>query len=151
MRGDRLGELFVINDEFEKKLHPEARKVFHNWNADIQRQVQLTELNDDDLNYLSYDDKIRLKRILEIPSYLNRCVDIKDGDKLYDVYFGDIFFSKGVISQLRRDLLYIEFDIGLPPKKESSCNVRLELKIKGVNHGQEIAFSRGDYQQVARS
>ena len=41
--------------------------------------------------------------------------------------------------------------IGLPLKKESSCNVRLELKIKGVNHGQEIAFSRGDYQQVARS
>jgi hypothetical protein len=27
---------------------------------------------------------------------------------------------------------------GLPPKKESSYDVRLEPKIKGVNHGQEI-------------
>ena len=35
---------------------------------------------------------------------------------------------------------------GLPPKKESSFDVRLELKIKGVGHGQEIAFSRGDHQ-----
>ena len=40
---------------------------------------------------------------------------------------------------------------GLPPKKESSCNVRLELKIKGVNHGQEIAFSRADHHQATRS
>ena len=40
---------------------------------------------------------------------------------------------------------------GLPPKKESSCNVRLELKIKGVDHGQEIAFSGDDHQQVTRS
>ena len=40
---------------------------------------------------------------------------------------------------------------GLPPKKESSFDVRLELKIKGVNHGQEIAFSGADYQQAARS
>ena len=36
----------------------------------------------------------------------------------------------------------------LPPKKEPSCNVRLELKIKGVNHGQEIAFSGADHQQA---
>ncbi len=36
--------------------------------------------------------------------------------------------------------------LGLPPKKESSIDVRLELKIKGVNHGQEIAFSGADYQ-----
>ena len=36
--------------------------------------------------------------------------------------------------------------VGLPPEKESSCNVRLELKIKGVNHGQEIAFSGADHQ-----
>ena len=28
-------------------------------------------------------------------------------------------------------------EIGVPPKKESSYNVRLELKIKGVNHGQK--------------
>ena len=44
-------------------------------------------------------------------------MDIKDGDKLYDVYFGDIFLSKGVISQLKRDLLNIEFDIVPPLKK----------------------------------
>jgi len=111
------GELFVISDEYEKKLHPEARKVFHNWNDDVQRQVQIAELNDDDLKYLSYDDRIKLKRILEVPSCLNKCVDINDGDKLYDVYFGDIFFSKGVISQLRRDLLNIEFDVVPPLKK----------------------------------
>ena len=40
---------------------------------------------------------------------------------------------------------------GLLPKKESSFNVRLELKIKGGNHGQEIAFSRADHHQAARS
>jgi len=40
---------------------------------------------------------------------------------------------------------------GLPPKKESSSNVRLELKIKGVRHGQEIAFSGAGNQQAARS
>jgi len=38
-----------------------------------------------------------------------------------------------------------------PKKKESSFSVRLELKIKGVNHGQEIAFSRANHQQAARS
>ena len=112
-----MGELIVISDEFEKKLHPEARKVFYNWNADVQHQVQLAELNNDDLKYLSDDDRIKLKRIVEIPSCLNKCVDIKDGDKLYDVYFGDIFLSKGVISQLKRDLLNIEFDIVPPLKK----------------------------------
>ena len=35
---------------------------------------------------------------------------------------------------------------GLPLEKEASCNVSLELKIKGVNHGQEIAFSRAGHQ-----
>ena len=40
-------------------------------------------------------------------------------------------------------------EIGLPPKKESSCNVRLELKIEGGNHGKEIAFSGADHQQAA--
>ena len=39
--------------------------------------------------------------------------------------------------------------IGLPPKKESSFDVRLELKIKGVNHGQEIAFFGADHHQAA--
>ena len=29
----------------------------------------------------------------------------------------------------------------LPPSKDSSCNVRLELKIEGVKHGKEIAFT----------
>ena len=112
-----MGKLFIISDEFEKKLHPEARKVFHGWNTDFQRQVQLTELNDDDIKYLSGNDRIRLKRILEIPSCLDKCVDIKDGDKLYDVYIDDIFLSQGVVSQLRRDLSYIEFDIVPPLKK----------------------------------
>ncbi len=37
----------------------------------------------------------------------------------------------------------------LPPKKESSCNVRLELKIKGVNHGQEGIQTGADHQQAA--
>jgi exoribonuclease-2 len=46
--------------------------------------------------------------------------------------------------------LYLPEITDLPPKKESSCNVRLELKIKGVNHGQEIAFSGADYQQAER-
>ncbi len=102
------GELFVISDEFEKKLHPEARKIFHNWNDNVQRQVQIAELNDDDLKYLSYDDRIKLKRILEVPSCLNKCVDINDGDKLHDVYLGNIFLHSGVISRLGRDLLFIE-------------------------------------------
>ncbi len=38
---------------------------------------------------------------------------------------------------------------GLPPKKESSFDVRLELKIKGVNHGQEVTFSRAGHYQAA--
>ncbi len=109
-----MGGLFVISDEFEKKLHPEARKLIHEWITDVQRQVLLDEVNNDDLKYLSAADIIKLKRIYEVSECLNKCVDIKDGDKLYDVYFGDIVFSKGVISQLRRDLLNIEFDIVLP-------------------------------------
>jgi len=112
-----LGEFFVISDEFEKKLHPEARKLIHEWIADVQRQVQLDEVNNDDLKFLSAADIIKLKRIYEVSECLNKCKDIKDGDKLYDVYFGDIFFSKGVISQLKRDLLNIEFDIVPPLKK----------------------------------
>ena len=31
-----------------------------------------------------------------------------------------------------------------PQKKEFSCNVRLELKRKGGNHGQENLFTRAD-------
>jgi hypothetical protein len=109
--GNRLGELFIISDELEEKLHPEARKVIHEWIADIQRQVQLDEINDDDLKYLTVVDIIKLKRILDVSVCLNKCVDIKDGDKLYDMYFGDILFCRGVISQLRRDLSFIGFDI----------------------------------------
>jgi len=112
-----LGELFVISDEFEKKLHPEARKVFHSWNDDVQRQVQIAEFNNDDLKYLSGDDMIKLNRILEIPSCLNKCVDLKDGDKLYDAYVSDNFRIEGVISQFRRDLLNIQFDIVPPLRK----------------------------------
>ena len=115
--GNRLGELFVISAEFKKKLHPEARKVFHNWNAGVQRQVQLAELNNDDLKFLSDDDGIKFKRVWEIPECLKRCIDIKEGDKLYDVYLGDIFFQSGVISKLIRDLLSIELDIVPPLKK----------------------------------
>ncbi len=37
----------------------------------------------------------------------------------------------------------------LPPKNESSCNVRLELKIKGVNHGQEGIQTGANHQQAA--
>ena len=40
---------------------------------------------------------------------------------------------------------------GLPPKKESSFDVRLELKIKGVSHGQEVVFTGAGNQQVTRS
>jgi hypothetical protein len=109
-----LGKLIVLSDELEEKLHPEAREVFHNWNDGVQRQVQIVELNDDDLKYLSVVDIIKLKRIYEVSECLNKCVDIKDGDKLYDMYIGDIFFRRGVISQLRRDLSFIEFDI-VPP------------------------------------
>jgi len=101
-----------------------------NWNDNVQRQVQIAELNDDDLKYLSYDDRIKLKRILEVPSCLNKCVDINDGDKLHDVYLGNIFLRSGVISQLGRDLLFIELDI-VPdlwytaPLQESFMNPRL--------------------------
>ena len=112
-----MGGLFIISDEFEKKLHPEAWKVFHDWNADVQSRVQIDQVNDDDLKFLSVDDRIKLKRILEIPECLNKCVGIKGGDKLYDVYFGDIFWQRGVISQLKRDLINIECDIVPPLKK----------------------------------
>ena len=41
----------------------------------------------------------------------------------------------------------LRFD--LTPKNESSCNVRLELKIKGVNHGQEGIQTGANHQQAA--
>ena len=112
-----MGELFVISDEFQKKLHPKALEVFNNWSVDILNQTKVEEFSPDDLEFLSAADIIKLKRIYEVSECLNKCVDIKDGDKLYDVYFGDIFLSKGVISQLKRDLLNIEFDIVPPLKK----------------------------------
>ena len=34
------------------------------------------------------------------------------------------------------------------PSKDSSCNVRLELKIKRVKHGKEIPFTGADYQEI---
>ena len=34
------------------------------------------------------------------------------------------------------------------PSKDSSCNVRLELKIKRVKHGKEIPFTGADYQEA---
>ena len=46
-----------------------------------------------------------------------------------------------VINKLREVEILLNQGGGLPPKKESSYNVRLELKIEGVNHGQEVAFS----------
>ena len=109
-----MAELFVISPEFEKKLHPEAREIFHDWVAEIQHQVQLDEVTDDDLNSLSDDEKIKLKTsVLKIP----KCIDIKEGDKLYDVYFGDIFLQSGVISELKRDLMFIKWDIEPPLRK----------------------------------
>ena len=36
----------------------------------------------------------------------------------------------------------------LPPSKDSSYKVRLELKIEGVKHGKEIAFTGTDYQEI---
>jgi len=108
----KLAELFVISPAFEKKLHPEARRIFHDWVADIQRQVQLDEVTDDDLNFLPDNDKIKLKTsVLKIPECLNKCTGIKDGDKLYDIYIGDIFLARGVISELERDLVLIRWDI----------------------------------------
>ena len=80
-----MGQLFVISEEFEKKLHPEAQKLIHEWMTDIQCQVQLDEVNNDDLKFLSAADIIKLRRIYEVPECLNKCKDIKDGDKLYDV------------------------------------------------------------------
>ncbi len=112
-----MGELFVISDEFQKKLHPKALEVFNNWSVDILNQTKVEEFSPDDQEFLSAYDIIKLKRIYEVSECLNKCVDIKDGDKLYDVYFGDIFFSKGIISQLKRDLLNIECDIVPPLKK----------------------------------
>ncbi len=53
-----MGELFVVSDELEKKLHPEARKLIHEWIADVQRQVQLDEVNNDDLKFLLAADII---------------------------------------------------------------------------------------------
>lgn len=113
-----MAELFVISPEFEKKLHPEAREIFHDWVAEIQHQVQLDEVTDDDLNSLSDDEKIKLKTsVLKIPECLKKCIDIKEGDKLYDVYFGDIFLQSGVISELKRDLMFIKWDIEPPLRK----------------------------------
>ena len=99
-----MGELFVISDEFQKKLHPKALEVFNNWSVDILNQTKAEEFSPDDREFLSAADIIKLKRIYEVSECLNKCVDIKDGDKLYDVYFGDIFISKGAISQFKKDL-----------------------------------------------
>lgn len=107
-----MAGIFVMSPEFEKKLHPEARKIFHDWTADIQRQVQLDEVTDDDLGFLSNDERIKLRTsVLKIPECLKKCVGIKEGDKLYDVYFGDIFWQRGVISDLKRSLMFIRWDI----------------------------------------
>lgn len=111
-RVSKLAGLFIIDPEFEKKLHSEARKIFHDWTADIQRQVQLDEVTDDDLVFLSNDEKIKLgTSVLKISECLKKCVGIKEGDKLYDVYFGDILWRRGVISELKRSLMFIRWDI----------------------------------------
>ena len=47
-----MGKLFVIGREFEKKLHPEARKVFHTWNDAFQSELQLDEINDDEQKFV---------------------------------------------------------------------------------------------------
>jgi len=64
-----LGEFFVISDELERKLYPEARKLIHEWIADVQRQVQLDEVNNNDLKFLSAADMIKLKRIYEVSDH----------------------------------------------------------------------------------
>ena len=79
----------------------------------------------------------------EIKPFVDGTIDI-DRVMVFDEAYVDGFIYHP------DELIKGSFD-GLPPKKESSCNVRLELKIEGVKHGQEIAFSRADHQQVTRS
>ena len=50
-------------------------------------------------------------------------------------------FLDDMVERTPNEIKAIQIDEGgLPPPKESSIDVRLEIR-KGVNHGQEVAFS----------
>ena len=68
------------------------------------------------------------------------------GDHTLNIYLNDVAYWKNIPEKVWDYTIGGYQVIGLPPKKESSYNVRLELKIEGVNHGQKIAFSGADHQ-----
>ncbi len=96
-----MGELFIISDEFKKKLHPKALEVFNNWSVDILNQTKVEEFSPDDQEFLSAADIIKLKRIYEVSECLNKCVDIKDGINFMMSILVTFSLAKGLYRSLK--------------------------------------------------
>lgn len=82
-----MAEIFALDPEDEKRIHPYALKVFNDWKADLLREVpQLSKLDIDEINvdtdaYLNDDEKRRGARDLAvIIGGLREC--IATGDNL---------------------------------------------------------------------
>jgi len=99
-------KIFYIDPAIEKRIHPEAFKVLTNWEKFdlLMLQAELTAADIDE--HLEDNEKAKFQRCMnQIWEGLESCMDVGDGVTLYDVYIGDIFLKKGIISQFQRTSL----------------------------------------------
>jgi len=117
--------IFIIDPEVEKRIHPEALRVLSNW-EEVELGMLQTELTAADIDeYLEDNEKAEFQRCMnQIWDGLKTCMDVGDGVTLYDVYIGDIFLTKGIISQFQRTSLVPLFSLKLLLKK--ACDQKLK-------------------------
>ncbi len=92
--------IFSIDPEVEKGIHPEALKVLSNW-ENLELLMLPTKLTATDAyGHLNDNERAEFKHYVgQIAEGLKTCMDIGDKVPLYDVYFGDVFFQEGIISE----------------------------------------------------
>lgn len=93
-----MAEMFALEPDVEKRVHPHALKRLKEWKADIIREVphieraSMDELNTDVNKYLSDEEKIKFRKSQnKIEDWLKKCFDIGSGysDYPYTTYIID--------------------------------------------------------------
>jgi hypothetical protein len=129
-------KIFSIDPAIEKRIHPEALKVLTNWEkfelSTLQAEVTAADIDE----HLEDNERAEFKRCVDrIWEGLKTCVDVGDKVPLYDVYVGDIFLKKGVISEFQRTSLLPLFSIKL--LLEEACRQKLEKERREAEQARE--------------
>ena len=96
-------DILALYPDDEKRIHPEALSVLTNWEK-YELPVLQTELTAADIGeYLEGSERVEFHRCVnQIWEGLKTCTDVEDGVTLYDVYLGDTFIKRGIISEFQR-------------------------------------------------